>query len=125
MSSSPHGKRLVVAGAACSGVVLAAGLIALLSSRGVIIASVLLTAAAIIAAGGLAAARDPSRRVNIGIWLPIAAALPLFGVFYAIGLFIFEHLGQTYAGALLIAVAVIVAVASAFAASNRHTEARR
>ncbi|HYJ10059.1 MAG TPA: hypothetical protein VEX18_13645 [Polyangiaceae bacterium] len=95
------------------------------SIRGVAIASLLLTAAAIIAAGGLAAARDPSRRVNIGLWLPIAAALPLFGVFYAIGLFIFEHLGQTYAGVLLIAVALLGALASVFAASNRHTEARR
>lgn len=119
MTSLPHAKRLVQAGVACTALVLAAGVIALLSSYGVQIASILLTAAAIVAAAGLAAARDPSRRLNLGIWIPIAAALPLFGVFYAVGLFLFEHLGQTTASVLLIVVAAVIAAATLLAAVQR------
>jgi hypothetical protein len=106
--------------------VVTAGVLAIVLRRaGIEIASVLLTLAAIVVAAGLAAARDPDRRLNIGIWIPIVAALPLFGIFYAIGLFIFRHLGQTYAGALLIVVAVVLGVASLAAATHRHTPVRR
>jgi hypothetical protein len=122
----PHRERLAQAGIASSVVVLIAGIVALVLPRaGIEIASVLLTAAAIVAAAGLAAARDPDRRLNIGIWIPIVAALPLFGIFYAIGLFIFKHLGQSYAGALLIGIAAVVGVTSLLATAQRHTPARR
>jgi hypothetical protein len=46
---------------------------------------------------------------------PVAAALPTFGIFYAIGLFIFEHLGQAAGGGLLIAIGGLLAVVSGVA----------
>jgi hypothetical protein len=126
MAPMPRTERLAQAGLASSLLVFIAGGVALVSAgSGVEIASVLLTVAAIVAAAGLAAARDPERRVNIGIWIPIVAALPLFGIFYAIGLFLFRHLGQTFAGALLIAVAAILGVMSLFATVHRRTPLQR
>jgi hypothetical protein len=104
--------------------VMTAGVIALLSEAGVVIASVLLTLAAMVAALGFGAARDRAQRLDIGLLVPIVAALPLFGVFYAIGRLIFARLGQGVGGGLLIAIGGILAIASTLFALRARRPAR-
>jgi hypothetical protein len=103
--------------------VLGAGVAATVGGRGVIVASALLAVATVVAAGGFAVARDPSRRVNIGILIPIVAALPLFGIFYAIGMFIFSHLGQAIGAGLLFACAAGVAAVTGATSIRRRKAA--
>ena len=110
MTPLPHQERLAVSGFACSAIVVVAGVVALLSEAGVVIASVLLTLGAMVAALGLGTARDRARRVDIGLLVPIVAALPLFGVFYAMGRLIFARLGQGVGGGLLLAIGGLLAI---------------
>jgi hypothetical protein len=101
-----------------------AGVLALASGHGVVIASVLLTLAAMVAAVGFGSARDRARRFDIGLLVPIAAALPLFGIFYALGRLIFAELGQGYGGGLLIAIGGLLGIASAILALRSRKPAR-
>jgi hypothetical protein len=103
--------------------VMVAGVVALLSKAGVVAASVLLTLAAMVVALGFGTARDRARRVDIGLIVPIVAALPLFGIFYAIGRLIFARLGQGVGGGLLIAIGAVLAIASTVLALRRRRPA--
>jgi hypothetical protein len=107
--SSPS-ERLLISGLACSSLVFAAGVIAIASRLGIVIASGVLTFAAIVGAAGFAYAKD---RWSSGLWVLLAAALPLFFALYAAGLAILRSLGQTAAGGLLIVLAVLLAGATA------------
>jgi hypothetical protein len=78
----------------------------------VLVASALLTLDVIVIAGGLAYARDS--RLGMGVWLLIAATLPIFGLLYAIGLMILQHLGSVVAGGLLLVLACALAMATAY-----------
>jgi hypothetical protein len=117
---APADKRLTTAGLLCSGLVLAAGLIAMLSPVGVAVASGLLTLAAFVGLGGVSR-REPG--ADLAIWVLLAAAMPLFVAFYAIGLAILRRLGQATAGGLLIAIAALLIAATAFVALRRSKRA--
>jgi hypothetical protein len=113
-----NSERVAVCGLVCSGLVLAAGFMAKISTSGVAIASALLTMAGVVACAGVAAFRG--HRWELGVWALMAAALPLFGAFYGIGLMILHSLGQAMSGDLLIAVAAILPVVTIFTAANHH-----
>jgi hypothetical protein len=106
MNESSPSERLLIAGLACSSLVLAAGVVAITSRLGIAIASGVLTVAAVVAIAGFAHAKN---RWSSGLWVLMAAALPLFFALYAAGLTILRSLGQTVAGVLLIVLAVLIA----------------
>jgi hypothetical protein len=114
-------ERVAVCGLTCSALVLAAGLIAKTSVSGVAIASVLLTVAAAVACAGAAAFRGHAW--DLGVWALLAAALPLFAVFYGVGLTVLRSLGLAMAGDLLIAIAAILPVVTIFTAAHGHGHA--
>jgi len=92
------------------GLVVTAGVIAIALSQGVFIASIILTATVLLAAIGLAFAND--RDLGFGIALLVAAALPSFLLFQAIGLWILRSMGSQVAGGLLIGIGgLLLAVA--------------
>jgi Zn-dependent protease len=103
-------ERLLVAGMACSTLVLTAGVIAMVNRLGIAVASGLLTVAAVVGAAGYAFAKN--QPWNIGHWVLIAAGLPLFFGLYAVGLAILRSLGQVTAGGLLVAIAAVLATAT-------------
>lgn len=104
--------------------VMVAGVVALLSHAGVVAASAVITLAAMVVALGFGAARDRGRRFDFGLLVPIVAALPLFGVFYAIGRLIFARFGQEVGGGLLLAIGGILAIASTVFALRDRKHAR-
>jgi MFS family permease len=124
MTPLPHVERLAVSGFTCGVMVMVAGVVALLSDVGVVVASALITLAAMVVALGFGAARDRARRFDIGLLVPIVAALPLFGIFYAIGRLIFARFGQGIGGGLLLAIGVVLAVASTVLALRDRKHAR-
>ena len=103
-------QRRTVVGIISSAILASAGVIALQPS-GVLVASVLVTFAVIVFGGGLAYASD--RRLGMGVWLVIAATLPLFGLLYAIGASILRYLGPVVAGGALIVLAAALALMTA------------
>ena len=96
----------------------------MLSSAGVVVASALLTLTVVLAALAFGTAQDRAGRVDIALLAPVVAALPLFGVFYALGRLIFAQLGQGYGGGLLIAIGALLALGSAVLALRRRKLAR-
>jgi hypothetical protein len=124
MKPLPHAERLAVSAFVCGAIVLVAGVSALLSDWGVVVASVLLTLAAMVLAWGFGTARDRARRLDIGLLVPIVAALPLFGIFYAIGRLILAKLGQGMGGGLLIAIGALVTVGATVLALRSGRPAR-
>jgi hypothetical protein len=117
MTKSRH---VAASGLTCSALVFTAGAIPTLGGAGNALASLLLTIAAVVGAEGIASARN--RRWDFGIWVLLAAALPLLGVLYAIGRAILLAAGAPIAGGLLIGVATVIAATTAFATlkSERH-----
>lgn len=115
MNPYTESRRRTVVGVAATTIMTGAGVAALTGATGVLIASVLLTVTVIVIAGGLAHAHDG--RLGMGVWLLIAASLPLFGLLYAIGVTILKHIGPAVAGGLLFALAGALGIATAYAAS--------
>jgi hypothetical protein len=109
MNQQSPSERLLIAGLASSCLVFAAGVVAITSRLGIVIASGVLTFAAVVGGVGFAHAKN---RWSSGLWVLMAAALPLFFAFYAAGLTILRSLGQTAAGSLLIVLAVLIAGAT-------------
>lgn len=103
-------QRRTVVGTISSAILATAGFIALRPS-GVLVASVLVTLTVIVFCGGLAYASD--RRLGMGVWLVIAATLPLFGLLYAIGASILRYLGPVVAGGALIVLAGALGIMTA------------
>jgi len=116
-------ERIAGFGLACSALLLAAGLFASLSSSGIAIASALLTVAGVVASAGVAAFRG--HPWDMSVWALLAAALPMFGIFYAIGLLLLRWVGQAIAGDLLIAIAAVLPVVTGFIALQSHRRATR
>jgi len=112
-------QRLILIAALCSVIVVAAGLFALWGALGVQIASGVLTLAAIVACAGFPWAQN--RKVGAGIVVLIAAVLPLFGAFYAVGLTIFRSLGSAVAGGLLIGAGTLLMNVTAWYAFKLRT----
>jgi hypothetical protein len=100
-------RRLAVTISLCSVVVMTAGVLATIAEHGVLIASILLTGAFLVGLVGITYAND--RVLGFGIAALLAAALPLFLGFQAIGLAILERLGPTVAGGVLVAVGGLLA----------------
>lgn len=125
MTSFPHPERFALSGFVCSALVVLAGLMALVGAWSPALPSVLLTVAAILFAVGFGTARTRPRRFDIGLLLPIAAALPLFGLFYAMGVFILERFGQALGGWLLIGLGVALAAACGVWVSRTPRAARQ
>ena len=105
MGNLSHASRLVTAGAMCSAICAAAGIVAF-SGQGAL-ASALLVLTIVVALVGYAYADN--RRLGWGALVLVAATLPLFGGLYAIGTLILGHLGAAVAGGSLIAVSIAVA----------------
>src|SRR5690348_2507294 len=80
----PLNRRLAATTSLCAVVVMIAGGLAMVVSQGVMIASILLTGALLIGLVGTVYAND--RILGFGIAALLAAALPLFLGFQAIGL---------------------------------------
>jgi hypothetical protein len=110
MENLSHGSRLVSAGAACSAICAGAGIVAFTGQGGVKISAGLLVVAVVVALVGYAYADN--RRLGWAAAALVAATLPLFGVLYAIGATIMNHLGATAAGGSLIALSIAVAGAT-------------
>lgn len=120
----PHRERFALSGFLGSAFVILAGLLALVGRWSPSLPSILLTVAAIILVAGFGAARTRPRRFDIGLLLPIAAALPLFGLFYALGIFILDRFGQAVGGWLLIGLGAVLAATST-ALALRHPRPAR
>jgi hypothetical protein len=112
MSPYTEGERRTVVGVLATTIMTSAGAAALTGATGVLVASVLLTFTVIVVAGGLAYAHD--RRLGMGVWLLIAATLPIFGLLYAIGVWILKYLGSGVAGGLLLGLAGALGIATAY-----------
>jgi hypothetical protein len=123
MEALSANRRLWMAGLACSGLVLAAGIIATTNQLGIAIASALLTVAAIVGIIAIGLSRAPGAATSYAVL--IAAALPLFFAFYAAGFTVLRYLGQKAAGGLLMGLAILVAIATQVATSTRHRHAPR
>jgi hypothetical protein len=121
MEALPANRRLWMAGVACSGLVLAAGIIATTNALGIAIASGLLTVAAIVGIIAIGIARAPGAAASYAVL--IAAALPLFFAFYAAGFTVLRYLGQKTAGGLLMVIAILLAIATHIATSTRRGHA--
>jgi hypothetical protein len=121
MEALPANRRLWMAGVACSGLVLAAGIIATTNAFGIAIASGLLTVAAIVGIIAIGIARAPGAAASYAVL--IAAALPLFFAFYAAGFTVLRYLGQKAAGGLLMVIAILLAIATHVATSTRRGHA--
>jgi hypothetical protein len=119
--SSPS-ERLLIAGLTSSSLVFTAGVVAITSRLGIVIASGVLTFAAMVGTAGFAHAKN---RWSSGMWVLVAAALPLFFALYAAGLAILRSLGQTAAGGLLIVIAVVIAGATAALSAQWRREPPR
>jgi hypothetical protein len=118
--------RLATTGSVCTLLVLAGGIAALVATRGVVIASGLLTLNIIVAAIGLAAASN--RRAGFGIALLLAAALPLFLIFYEFGRRIMLRMGSGVAGGILLGIGAAMLIATIWvwlAAAHAAGPARR
>jgi hypothetical protein len=112
MNPYTRGERRTVVGVIATAIIAMAGAAALTCPHGVLVASVLLTLTVLIVGGGLAYSHD--RRLGMGIWLLMAATLPLFGLLYAIGVAILNYLGLDVAGGLLLALAAALGVATGY-----------
>jgi hypothetical protein len=110
MENLSHASRLVTAGAICSAICAAAGIVAFTGEGAVKVSAGLLVLAVVVALVGYAYADN--RRLGWGALVLVAATLPLFGVLYAIGATIMGHLGATAAGGSLIALSIAVAGAT-------------
>lgn len=98
----PINRRLAMTASLCAVVVMTAGVLAMTLAEGVLIASILLTGAFLIGVVGTVYAND--RILGYGIAALLAAALPLFLGFQAIGLTILERMGPAVAGGALVTV---------------------
>ena len=102
--------RLAATASACTLLVLAAGTAALLVAPGVLIASGLLTLTILVAIVGFAYASD--RQAGMGLALLLAAALPLFLIFYEFGSRIMLLMGSGVAGGLLLGIGAALLLAT-------------
>jgi hypothetical protein len=100
-------RRLAVTMSLCAVVVMTAGTLAMSVAQGVLIASILLTGAFLIGVVGITYATD--RVLGLGIAALLAAALPLFLGFQAIGLAILERMGPAIAGGALVVIGSLLA----------------
>lgn len=107
MRNLSHASRLVTAGAACSAICAAAGIVAFTGATGVKVSAGLLVIAVMVALVGYAYADN--RRLGWGVLILVAATLPLFAVLYALGVAILNQLGVTAAGGALIGLSIAVA----------------
>ncbi len=107
MTNQSHASRLVTAGAICSALCAAAGIVAFSGPEALKLSSVLLVVAVVVALVGYAYADH--RGLGWGALVLVAATLPLFGVLYALGTVVMTHLGTTVAGGCLIAAGIAVA----------------
>jgi hypothetical protein len=100
-------RRLATTLTLCALIVMTAGALAMSVAQGVLIASILLTGAFLIGVVGTAYAND--RVLGLGIAALLAAALPLFLGFQAIGLAILKRMGPAIAGGALVTIGSLLA----------------
>ncbi|HEX2882365.1 MAG TPA: hypothetical protein VHO25_22750 [Polyangiaceae bacterium] len=100
-------RRLAVTMTLCAIIVMTAGTLAMSVAQGVLIASILLTGAFLVGVVGITYAND--RVLGLGIAALLAAALPLFLGFQAIGLAILKRMGPAVAGGALVATGSLLA----------------
>ena len=122
MRNLTHASRLVTAGALCSAICAAAGIMAFTGEGMLKVSSGLLVLAIVVALVGYAYADN--RRLGWGALVLVAATLPLFGVAYALGAFIMTHLGAAVAGGALIGLSIAMAslTIGALTRAARHND---
>ncbi|HEY3664595.1 MAG TPA: hypothetical protein VGL19_01300, partial [Polyangiaceae bacterium] len=105
MPNHSHASRLVTAAGSASALCAAAGVIAFTGPGALKYSSALLVLAVVVALVGYAYADN--RGLGWAALALVAATLPLFGLLYAIGAMIMNHLGPVVAGGCLVALGIV------------------